>query len=494
MVMGLFFLMVWPVEIWAGSFEKDDPSGTPGQWYVGDTPEQVDDDKAPIVFVHGLNSSSATWWNENDMYETAFTNGYQTAFIDLYPDKNMWDNGNLLAEKLEEIYDHFGKKVVVVAHSKGGVDTQTALSHYGASEYVERMITLSSPHHGSELADLAHSEGASWLADIIGNKNAATQSLQTGYMAYFREMTDQQPGIENYPVYTLGGTGWGPAWGSLFWGGLYLSQFGSNDGAVTVSSSRLPYAHEITVKDWTHYTIKEGNATFELFEPHLQTSSLDSIMDDTAEFNAQTAAVFHTGGKFKRQNVEAFHIEENVNAVTVQWTSSSPASNLVLYGPGSMQYDNFNTTSDHSGFFSGAYHHTITLKKPQEGLWRIQAKNSGAEAYMLNVHFDSNVNEQLKMDITKKHLPEITLHTKKDKVKNVRATLTFGRQKYGKPEDTQKHHLDTLSDKPILLPSMEKGIYHITANVKGETRNGGKFNRSIIKTIYVDKQGNIYQP
>lgn len=130
-------LLVFPSIIFAGSFGKDDPSGTPGNWYVGTTPSYVASSKHPILFVHGLNSSSSTWWEENDMYNTAYQAGFETAFIDLYPTDNMWDNGSLLAQKVKDIYSYFGEKVVVVAHSKGGVDTQSALVHYGAAPYVE---------------------------------------------------------------------------------------------------------------------------------------------------------------------------------------------------------------------------------------------------------------------------------------------------------------------------------------------------------------------
>ena len=53
-------------------------------------------------------------------------------------------NGKLLAEKLKEIYDVFGRKLIVIGHSKGGVDTQSALVYHNAHPYVEKVITLGS--------------------------------------------------------------------------------------------------------------------------------------------------------------------------------------------------------------------------------------------------------------------------------------------------------------------------------------------------------------
>lgn len=95
------------------------------------------------------------------MLQQARDAGYQTAAINLYDangtSQDMWDNGKLLADKIKVISNHFGKKLIVIAHSKGGVDTQTTLVYNRAAPYVQRVITLSSPHYGSQLADLAYS-------------------------------------------------------------------------------------------------------------------------------------------------------------------------------------------------------------------------------------------------------------------------------------------------------------------------------------------------
>ncbi|UOQ45659.1 hypothetical protein MUN89_06910 [Halobacillus salinarum] len=185
------------------------PQSNPGQWILGKTPSFLNEHAKPLVFVHGLNSSSSTWWEDNDMYTTALNQGYQTAFVDLYPVKDMMENGELLAKVLKEIYEHFNETLIVIGHSKGGVDAQSALIYFQSSPYVERLLTLSSPHHGSPLADLAYSNWAGWLAGILGNKNDATFALQTGYMAQYRMKTDESPLITKNPLYTLGGTGWG---------------------------------------------------------------------------------------------------------------------------------------------------------------------------------------------------------------------------------------------------------------------------------------------
>lgn len=96
------------------------------------------------------------------MYELAYANGYRTAFVQLYDaagngSARPEDNGKLLAQMLAQISAYFGQKVNIVAHSKGGPDTQAALVEYGAYPYVNKVVTLSSPHYGSDLANLAYS-------------------------------------------------------------------------------------------------------------------------------------------------------------------------------------------------------------------------------------------------------------------------------------------------------------------------------------------------
>ncbi len=38
----------------------------------------------------------------------------------------------------------------------------------------------------------------------------------------------------------------------------------------------------------------------------------------------------------------------------------------------------------------------------------------------------------------------------------------------------------------------EEGVYTITLDVKGTTKDGNPFERTIVKSVYVDKSGNRY--
>ena len=479
-----------PATSLAGSFGKGDPIGTPGQWYLGSTPDDVDPNKSPIVFVHGLNSSAAAWWNDNDMYDTAFANGYETAFIDLYPTQNMWDNGQLLSDKLEEIYNHFGEKTVVIAHSKGGIDTQAALVHYRAYPYVHTVITLSSPHQGSELADLAYSSWAGWLAGILGSRNAAVYSLQTGYMDQYRELTDSLPDVNRIPFYTFGGTSWGRFGSSLYWGGLYLSLFGPNDGAVTVQSSRLPYATEVSVGDWNHSEIRQGSSTFHYFEPLLYENAIFS-KSSSVDINTSLPDAYYKGGSYQVQTKEFFHVEEEVSDITVNWISDQKETSLILENPNGYTYTHFSVEAEPLySPFAGAYHHSITIPNPEAGKWTIKAA-AKEENFLLNILYTSHLTQDL--DISIRDNREIAIYSGGRKVQEDQIKAAISLEYYQK-EEAVPEKIKLVKNKGSSLtriPYLGPGIYNLTIDITGQTKHGHAFNRTFIESVFLDKNRNM---
>ena len=132
-----------------------------------------------LVFVHGLHGNAPSWWSPtgysgvNDMYAYAYNNGFRTAFAQLNPPTgtpagSMWTNGEALRSLIDRIAAHYGVgQVVLVGNSKGGVDIDSAITHYCAAPRVSRVFTLASPHWGTPLADLAYSWWGCLLAAIL---------------------------------------------------------------------------------------------------------------------------------------------------------------------------------------------------------------------------------------------------------------------------------------------------------------------------------------
>jgi len=253
--------------------------GGPGSVYVGEVPP-ASSSRPVVVFVHGKASSPDMWYNDNNMYSLAYSYGYRTAFVKLDPEASMWNNGSMLNNLLNVISNYYGtSNLVIVAHSKGGVDSETAIFHFGNSK-VKQVLTLSTPYWGSPLADLAYSTWLGWLAALLGLRTDAAYVLQTGYMAWFRSITD--PLYYNNPVPTYSYSSWFDGtpftwpWRDNFclspicWGQWYLSNHGGscseggNDGAVTYSSAHKPTSINLAAPcassawKFNHYEIAKG--------------------------------------------------------------------------------------------------------------------------------------------------------------------------------------------------------------------------------------------
>ncbi|CAM4383772.1 esterase/lipase family protein [Paenibacillus tarimensis] len=523
----------------AGVVTNPNPGGTPGSWTQGDRPPVVDPAKPAILFVHGLNSSAKVWYEGNDMYQYAFDNGYETAFINLHDitgtSQNMWDNGRLLADKIKEISNHFGKKLVIVAHSKGGVDTQTALVHYNAHAYVTNVITLGTPHHGSQLADLAYSSWASWLAALIGSKSPGTESMQTSYMKYFRSQTDGLANVSKNKYYTFAGDNWGSGSTSHVIGGMYLSTFGANDGVVTVNNAYLPKGTMVSIGRWNHSTVRTGSHVFNLIKPYLTAPSVstgisrmsaedmgqveNTSADRSAEPVEVQAAAVHAGqtaqseadnryyirgGEHNGTASEKLVVENGVASVNLNWISNYPVDQLHVVTPDGEELPVQAQVIADDGLLNGAYHHTVSLPSPEAGEWTVKADSSQPGAYLFMAAFEkaNDQHAKLKKELNGKQLKVDTKGLKADKTKlkvqveyynnGTKQSAASIKQSYGKKgKKVQQSQIQ--ASEAIVLPVTEgEGVYNVTVDVEGETTEGYPIRRTLIKSVYVDANGNAY--
>lgn len=127
--------------------------------------------KRPILLVHGYGCSRGIWWRIRRDLEAA---GHTVASVSLYPPYT--SIGKLvpqLATRIDEVCEATGaQQVMLIAHSMGGLVCRSYLSRHGISR-VEQLITLATPHQGSELARIGLGQnaremepGSKWLRDL----------------------------------------------------------------------------------------------------------------------------------------------------------------------------------------------------------------------------------------------------------------------------------------------------------------------------------------
>lgn len=127
--------------------------------------------RRPVLLVHGYGCSRGVWWRLRRRLEAA---GQTVATVSLAPPyTSMGRMVPQLKQRIEEVCTATGsKQVTLIAHSMGGLICRSYLARHG-SERVDRLITLATPHQGSELARMAFGQnaremepGSLWLRDL----------------------------------------------------------------------------------------------------------------------------------------------------------------------------------------------------------------------------------------------------------------------------------------------------------------------------------------
>jgi triacylglycerol lipase len=165
----------------------------------------------PLVLVHGYGCSRGVWWFLRQQLEAA---GHVVATVSLTPPYTSIDNlVPQLARRIEEVCAATGAdRIALVAHSMGGLVCRSYLASHG-SKRVERLITLASPHSGSELARIGIGQnaremepGSRWLKDLASAAIPVhAVSIRTPHDNYVMPQDNQRlPGAQDVELDGLG--------------------------------------------------------------------------------------------------------------------------------------------------------------------------------------------------------------------------------------------------------------------------------------------------
>jgi hypothetical protein len=489
------------------------PSGSEGDYWIGAIPPNFNPDKPVLVFVPGLGRGATSWWGStnyygsNDMYQYAYNAGYRTAFVSFRDaDGNpgdMWRNGLVLKQQLESICRYFHvAQVDLICHSKGGIDAQAAIVHYGAFPYVAKVFTLSTPHWGSQLADLAYTSWASWLGALLNMQNDGIYSLQTAYMSYFRSNTDARAENGGIAYFTSAGTDWGPKLSGLYFGGLYLSEFGCNDGSVTVDSAHNPRAIHISTSRLNHDNIRMGRNSWQYIEPKICSYQfLQRVLNLRGNrINNKRSAIvniYAQGGTLQPAAAIDIPVDSLSRRINIDFMVADPRVIIQVIAPKGTGYYPTAVYTD-TGFFNGATHYLLSLANPEKGYWQVRVTSLRNNAYFLIVRYDSllklkvNTNQQraraglafdFKVDVVigKRRIKtrNITLDGQLDRIEGERIIQQATNLSFTQKDSGFQHEL--------ALPA-EPGLYKVSANVKGTLDDGTPFARSLVYSVMVESE------
>lgn len=145
----------------------------------------------PVVFVHGLSSSSTSW---DDWVADFEADGYSSS--ELYAWSYDWTQSNAttaqqLATYVQTVLSKTGaSKVDLVVHSMGALNGRYYLKNLGGTSYVDDFVSVAGVNHGTSIASLC-----GWLY-------TSCKEMQTG-SSFLTALNsgDETPGSVSYAAY-----------------------------------------------------------------------------------------------------------------------------------------------------------------------------------------------------------------------------------------------------------------------------------------------------
>jgi triacylglycerol lipase len=161
-------------------------------------------------------------------------------------------NAELLKATIDKILDETGcEKVNIIAHSKGGIDSRYLIWRYDYGDKVASLTTISTPHHGAEIADLIYDQkivhtrlaknALAVYGKLYGDTNPdlynVNYQLTTGNMKEFNESIGMDHRVYYQSIYTTMRNSFDDL--VFFYSYLYIKKInGDNDGTVSEYSAR----------------------------------------------------------------------------------------------------------------------------------------------------------------------------------------------------------------------------------------------------------------
>ena len=113
----------------------------------------------PVVLVHGIfahdRASIIKFWGR--IPQLLMSRGIPVFWGNTDAWGSYESNAHILKKTIESILSQTtAKKVNVIAHSKGGIDTRYLIWKHGFGDKIASLTSICTPHHGSEIADYCY--------------------------------------------------------------------------------------------------------------------------------------------------------------------------------------------------------------------------------------------------------------------------------------------------------------------------------------------------
>ena len=184
--------------------------------------------------------------------------GLQHETVQIDTDASVETNAQVIREAIMRIAEKEGKQVVLVGHSKGGVDATAAIAMYPElEEHVRAVVAMQSPYGGTPIASdiAANSTLLGWVSRAIkGLFKGDTRALTDLTYNARQDFVEKHPyAADRVPTVSFATTG-GPAFSPTAPSAYYMNrQYGlESDGLVPSQDAIVPGSDLVTQDNLDH--------------------------------------------------------------------------------------------------------------------------------------------------------------------------------------------------------------------------------------------------
>ena len=210
--------------------------------------------KYPVILVHGVGAHDRggfiNFWGR--IINVLKENGVKIFLGNTDSWGNYESNAEILKTTVDKIlYETKSEKVNIIAHSKGGIDSRYFIWKYNYGDKTASLTTISTPHHGAEIADLIYKQNIvhsgivkktlrifeKLYGDINPDLFNANYQLTTGKMKEFNDKINMDHQVYYQSVYTTMKNAFDDL--MFFYSYRYIKNVrGDNDGIVSEYSAK----------------------------------------------------------------------------------------------------------------------------------------------------------------------------------------------------------------------------------------------------------------
>ena len=188
-------------------------------WLAPRDPERIVPGVTPVLFVHGIYCNAGVWHRQ--LAHLRREGAANLFCVNLGPPLSGIDHfASQLARRVAEVCRACdASKVIVVAHSMGGLVARAWRARLGGDTRMARLVTIGSPHRGSRLARLVPGRcaaqmipGSGWLARLEAHEAQAAVVPTTCILSWHDTLVAPQdsallPGASSLALDRLGHLG-----------------------------------------------------------------------------------------------------------------------------------------------------------------------------------------------------------------------------------------------------------------------------------------------